>query len=102
MTTEQIIQFILVGMSAISTVVIAVLSYFVFKINKQMAWFTGAMESHSEIQYLLSAQRDKIPIVWWDPTIEKVPNKPKHGDPVEIKKIYRYLPVNLRQGKKKL
>ena len=69
------------------------------KYNERLTWFTGAMESHSKIMMRLEANRQKIPVVWWDPDIEGVPTTPskKHKAPAEISTVYQFLPPNLRK-----
>jgi len=38
-------------------------------------------------------------VIWWDPTIEPTPVEAVHKQPVNKKKIYVYLPPQLRSGK---
>jgi hypothetical protein len=64
----------------------------------RLAWFTGAMESHSEIMLRLEARRQKIPTVWWDPTVEAPPfHGVAHGKKCQIAQIRIFLPEHLRQ-----
>ena len=85
------------------TLVIAVLTYLIWKVYERIAWLTGAMESHSDLMLRIEALRGigrkPIELVWWDPTIENVPTVKEHGKPVEMNRIYIYLPPKLRQNK---
>ncbi len=84
--------------TSLSTAVIAWLSYLVFKSNKRIEWLTGAMETHSEIQMVIEAQKEGIEIIWWDPTIEKIPTERSHGEPRKLNKIYTFLPLKERKN----
>ena len=91
--------------AAASTVAIACFSYTNLKVSKQIAWFTGAMESHSQLQVMLAAKREPgagVEVVWWDPTLEAAPSSMKHGAPVQLSRIYIYLPPELRTGSEKI
>jgi hypothetical protein len=71
-------------------------------VASRLAWLTGAMESHSDIMTRLEAQKQKIPMVWWDPTAEMFPDDGvAHGKECRINKIAVGLPTHLRkhQGK---
>jgi hypothetical protein len=61
----------------ILTLVIAALTYLVWKVYERIAWLTGSMESHSDLMLRIEALRGievkPIELVWWDPTIEDVP-----------------------------
>ena len=85
------------------TLVIAVFTFLVWKVYERIAWLTGAMESHSDIMLKIEALRginDKpIEVVWWDPTIEPPPGTKEHGQPMELNRIYVYLPPHLRRNK---
>ena len=88
--------------SAIATVVIAILSRSLWQSNKRVEWFTGALESHSEIQLAIAAKEAGMEVIWWDPNIAKVPTVRKHGEPRDLTRIYIYLPPNERApGRKK-
>jgi hypothetical protein len=63
---------------AFLTLVIAVLTYLVWKVYERIARLTGAMESHSDIMLRIEAMRGApegkpIELVWWDPSIEEPP-----------------------------
>jgi len=88
--------------TTISTVVIAVFSWLVWRVYAKIAWFTGAMETHSEIMMRLAAKEKGVEMVWWDPTIGKIPVTKEHNQPVNTDKIYLYLPLALRKNKNKL
>ncbi len=85
------------------SLVVAVLTYLVWKVYERIAWLTGAMESHSalmlQIEALRGIKEKPIELVWWDPTIEDIPSVKEHGKPVEINRIYVYLPPKLRRNK---
>ena len=87
----------------ILTLVIAVLTFLVWKVYERIAWLSGAMESHSDLMLRLEALRGingkPIELVWWDPTVENIPSVKEHGKPVEMKRIYVFLPPKLRQKK---
>lgn len=91
---------------ALLTLVIAVLTFLVWKVYERIAWLTGAMESHSDLSLRIEALRGidgkKIELIWWDPSIDKPPVEKKHGKPVELNCIYVYLPPELRQNKPSL
>ncbi len=62
-------------------------------------WFTGAMESHSDMQLRIAAREAKIKIVWWDksrhgkpPSLASI----KHGEEVNLDTIYLHVPPELR------
>jgi hypothetical protein len=70
--------------------------------NQRLAWLSGALESHSEIMMRLTAQRDGIPVIYWDPDIEDTPTTPakKHKAAAEVTTVYQYLPLHLRKSYK--
>jgi hypothetical protein len=51
---------------------------------------------------MLEAKRDAVEAIWWDPTLERVPTSMKHGTPVQLSRMYFYLPPELRAGSRKL
>jgi|GEM_PF-3310640 len=83
--------------ATIATVVIAVFTALVWKINRRMEWLTGAMESHSALMLRMEAEKKEIEIEWWDPSIEDFPREGKHQEPCKIKKIYVAIQPNLRK-----
>lgn len=92
---------------ALLTLVIAVLTYLVWKVYERIASLTGAMESHSEILLRIEAIRGApegtpIELVWWDPSIEDPPVVREHGKLIELHRIYIFLPPNLRRNKPSL
>ena len=72
------------------------------KVSQEIAWFTGAMESHSDIALKLEAAKVSketgMELVWWDPSKEAPKSDKRHGAPVELKRIYFYLPLQMREG----
>jgi hypothetical protein len=83
--------------ATIATVVIAVFTALVWKINRRMEWLTGAMESHSALMLRMEAEKKEIEIEWWDPSIEDFPREGKHQEPCKIQKIYVAIQPNLRK-----
>ncbi len=88
-----------------ATFVIALLALFMgvlaWRINKQIAWFTGSMESHSTISLMLkAAENEKVTSMWWDPVAEgpkkQWPRRGKHGEKVDLKTIYFGVPLEQR------
>ncbi len=87
--------------SAFATVAIAVFSWMLWRSNKRIEWFTGAMQTHSEIQLAIAAKAAKMEVIWWDPTLEKVPTVRKHGEPRDLSHVYIFVPPNERVGSRK-
>ncbi|TAK05823.1 hypothetical protein EPO44_06225 [bacterium] len=87
----------------ILTLVIAFFTFLVWKVYERIAWLTGAMETHSDLMLRIEARRgingEPIKLVWWDPTIEKIPTRKQHGEEVDLSTIYIYLPMEMRQNK---
>ncbi|MBN1625816.1 MAG: hypothetical protein JW944_04765 [Deltaproteobacteria bacterium] len=85
------------------TLVIAILSYLIWKVYYQIEWLTGAMESHSEIMLRIEAKRGinglPLKLIAWDPTIEPPPVKREHGQEIDFDTIYVYLPLSQRKNK---
>ncbi len=54
-----------------ATVAIAFFALASWRVSRQLAWFTGAIETQSDLLMKMEAKRQKIPMVWWDPSIEK-------------------------------
>lgn len=78
------------------------LSFLAWRINKQIAWFTGAMESHSQIMLMLEAsKKEAVTLRWWDPYFngpkKEWPTKGQHNEAIELKEIYVGLPVERRK-----
>ncbi|MGD8617913.1 MAG: hypothetical protein PVH54_01860 [Gammaproteobacteria bacterium] len=74
--------------ATIATVIIAVFTALVWKINRRMEWLSGAMESHSTLILRMEAEKRGIEMEWWDPSIEEFPREGRHQDPCKINKIY--------------
>ena len=88
-----------------ATIAVAIIALFIsilaWKINKQIAWFTGAMESHSTKTLMLKAtENDNITMKWWDPFAKgpkkEWPTEAKHDEEVELTTIYFGVPVQER------
>jgi len=90
-------------MLVLLTLFIAFLTYLVWKVYRQIAWLTGAMETHSEIMLRIEAKRgingQPLRLVAWDPTIEPPPIKREHGKEIDLSTIYVYLPLQERKNK---
>jgi hypothetical protein len=75
----------------------------VWRVYERIAWFTGAMESQSDIMMRIEALRgvnsQPIELIWWDPTIEPPPTTKEHRTPVDLRRIYVFLPPHLRKNK---
>jgi hypothetical protein len=88
---------------AFFTLIIVALTFLIWKVYERIAWLTGAMESHSDMLLRIEALRGidgkQIELVWWDPSIEDVPTLKEHGKPIELKRIYIYLPPKFRRNK---
>lgn len=92
--------------SVVELVLALAIVYFAWaswRISSRLTWLTGAMETHSDIMMRLEARKQKIPMVWWDPTAEVFPYEGvAHGKECRISKITVGLPAYLRkyEGKK--
>jgi len=89
--------------NAVVTVGLFVFAYFSWnthhdaqQLHNRFVRFVGAMESHTDILWKLAARQQGIPIVWWDPTIQKWPIQKKHGAVWQGKIMGSYLPEELR------
>ena len=87
--------------SGLATVVIAILSYHLWRSSKRVEWLTGALESHSEIQLAIAAKEADMEVIWWDPTLEEVPSVRKHGEQRDLSRVYTFLPLRERAGSRK-
>jgi hypothetical protein len=82
-----------------ATVAIAFFAFASWRVSRQLSWFTGAMETHSDLLMKMEARRQKIPMIWWDPTIEPFPSTAEHGKPVRLRKIWSGMPPRRRRYK---
>ncbi len=94
----KLTDWLMVGVSA----ALLWLSVLVWRINKQIAWFTGAMESHSQLMLMLEAgKKEQITLKWWDPYFngpkKEWPTKAQHNEKIEPNEIYIGVPVNRRK-----
>ena len=87
---------------AVGTIVMAVFTALVWKINRRMEWLTGAMESHSETMMKLTAQEKGIPMELWDPSEEPLPRRYGHKEPYTLDKIYIGVHPALRKSQPSL
>ena len=85
------------------TLVITFLTFLVWKTYERISWFTGSMETHSDLMLRIEARRgingEPIKLLWWDPTTEDTPAEKKHGQEIDLNTIYIYLPPNMRRHK---
>jgi len=88
---------------AAATVGLFVFAYFSSRVShemqelqRQFVWLVGAVESQSDLSIKLQAKQQGIPVIWWDPTVQEWPKKPKHGDLRRVEVILNYLPKELR------
>lgn len=79
------------------------LSVLVWRLNRRVAWLTGALESHSTLMLRIEARRGiegrPIRVIWWDPNREKPPFNGAHGVEADLEQIYLYLPPEHRECK---
>ena len=84
------------------TLVIAVFTFLVWRVYERMAWLTGAMETHSDLQLRIEALRGihgkPIRLVWWDTTFKDTPTKKEHGQEIDLSTIYISLPREMRRN----
>jgi len=80
---------------------LVLITFLIYKLNERLTWFTGAMESHSDLMLRIEAYRGingkRIDLVWWDPSLGAPPIKREHGQPVQLERIYCFLPERERQ-----
>ena len=84
-------------LTVIFTGVIALFTYFLWRLERRMTVFTGAMETHSFLMLRLEAERQKIKTVWWDKTVEPLPFDGRHKESAEVKEIKFAIPWVHRQ-----
>jgi len=92
--------------TTLSTLAIAFFAYQQSSINKKiyelqdrLTWFTGAMESHSQIMLQLEAENYGKELIWWDPNYEKPPFPHKHGDKATVERVMIYIDPKYRVKK---
>lgn len=101
MSAQEVLLIVSALISTAATVVIAFLSYQLYRSNQRITWLTGAMETHSEIQLAIAAKEAGMEVIWWDPTLEKVPTDRKHGEHRDLSRVYIFLPPDERAGNRK-
>ena len=89
--------------NVVLTFFVIIITYLVLKVYLKIAWFTGSMESHSEVMLRIEAKRginhQPIKLMWWDPTIAPPPVKREHGqEEVDLSTVYMYLPLDQRRN----
>lgn len=74
-----------------------VLTFFIYRLNKRLTWFTGAMERHSDQNRRMNAIAGKIPVIYWDNTIHPWPDCGQHGE----RDYVSYITVGVAPGGRK-
>ena len=86
-------------LGAIATVAIVLLTCLLLRLNRRLASFTGAIESHSELLLRLKFKEENLPVVWWDQTVEPWPDENKrHRNRSELTHVVLGVPEHLRWG----
>jgi hypothetical protein len=75
----------------------ALFAYLLWRSSRSIEWFTGAMESHSDLMLRMEVRAKGVKMVWWDKTIKPIPFSGKHSEEVTIEEIYISLPPRLRR-----
>jgi hypothetical protein len=68
-------------------------------IAERANWFTGAMESHSDMQVRIAARKEGLKAVWWDKSrYGESPSQAaiKHGEEINLETIYFNISPELR------
>ena len=91
------------GLNLLTTVVIAFFGFLVWKAYVNIEWFTGSMETHTDITLRIAAKQgvhaEPIRLLWWDPTLGETPSKKEHGKEADLSTVYIFLPPERRQKK---
>lgn len=94
---------VLTGVVALLTVFIVVLTYLILVSYLKIEWFTGSMETYSQVMLRIEAAKgingQPVKLLWWDPTIAELPVKRVHGQEIDTSTVYIFLPPNKRQKK---
>lgn len=91
----------LITLTSIATLIVTVaIAFFAHKINKKIAWYTGAMESHSTLMLRMEAEKNGKKLIWWDPDYRDSPKTQEHGDDAKIDTIRIFLPPEIRLKKR--
>jgi hypothetical protein len=89
------------GVLAVLTGMLAWLGFINLKIARQITWFTGSMERHSDQMRQMKAQDLGIEMIWWDKTVPDAkstfPLDAEHGETVKLDRLYIGIPVEKRQ-----
>ena len=86
--------------SILALIVTIIIALIADKVNKKIAWYTGALETHSTLNLRMEAEKNKKEIIWWDPDYRDVPQTQQHGEDAKVDAIRIYLPQNLRLKEK--
>ena len=88
---------------ALSTFFIFVLTYLIWVSYRKIEWFTGSMETYSQVMLRIEAAKgingQSVKLLWWDPYIAEPPVKWVHGQEIDTSTVYIFLPPNKRQKK---
>ena len=78
------------------------LGFFAWRISAKIAWFTGAMETHSTMMLRIEAKRgingEPIKVIWWNPSIKHFPFFGEHNTEAELSEIYLGIPPKFRRA----
>lgn len=87
-------------LSVLIMLLLVVLNFLVWRVNKRLTWLTGALESHStwilRIEAMRGVNGKPLKVIWWDPNREKPPFKGAHGIEAQPDDLYLYLPPQYR------
>ncbi len=85
---------------AIISIFLFLLGCFVWRINAKIGWFTGALETHSELMLRIEAKRgingEPIKVIWWNPLTKHFPFSGEHSTEAELSEIYLGIPPKFR------
>lgn len=86
--------------SVASTFLLAVVTYLLWRSQRRIEWFAGAMERHSDQQRQFAAKNAGVKMIWWNPTKSegrsKFPFNGEHGKEVKLDEIYIGIPLEYR------
>ena len=77
-----------------------ILGFFAWRISAKIAWFTGSLDTHSELMLRIEAKRgingEPIKVIWWNPLIKHFPFSGEHNTEAELSEIYLGIPPKFR------
>lgn len=87
--------------SVVELILAGAILYFAWaswRISSRLARLIGAVETHASMSIKLEAKKQGVPIVWWDPTVETLPDEEAaHGEECRLEKISAPLAEHLRK-----